>query len=403
MNSAYDCIVVGGGPAGCTTATLLAQAGWTTLLLEAEKIPRVHVGESLMPESHRTLERLGVLEQLKNSAFIRKNGIRFVSQPDNESHSFHYRDHDPRESSTTWQVERADFDKLLFDNAAQKGADCRDQSCVAEVTFAGDRACGVRIQTPKGFREVQARVIVDATGQQTFLAHQLNLRAERSGRSNVAIWGYYRNALRDEGDDAGDTIVFRTVSKRSWFWFIPLTNNVTSIGVIGDQSQLLQNRGEPAALFEDELVDCPALTERLLNAQLVGELRMLKQFSYCTTQRSGHGWVLVGDAGGFADPLCWSGVFLALKSGELAADAVDAALKQNDLSPAALGRWTPTFDNGVRWLRRLGDALHAPDFDLSQLLRDHPDLRGDLTDLLMGRVIEERAARLFETLEMTRK
>jgi len=403
MNSAYDCIVVGGGPAGCTTAALLAKAGWTTLLLEAEKTPRFHVGESLMPESHSTLERLGVLEPLKNSAFVKKNGIRFVSQPNNESQWFHYREHDPRECSTSWQVERAEFDKILFDNAAQRGADCRDQSTVTEIAFAGDAACGVRVQTPKGLREVRGRVIVDATGQQTLLARQLNLRVERSGRSNIAIWGYYRNALRDDGDDAHDTIVFRTASKRSWFWFIPLANNITSIGVIGDQGQLLQNRVEPAPVFEDELVDCPALTERLLTAELVGELRMMKQFSYCTTQRAGHSWVLVGDAGGFADPLYCSGVFLALKSGELAAEAIDAALRQNVLSPVVLGRWGAAFESGVRRLRRLGDVLHDPDFDLNQFLRDRPDLRGAFTELLMGRVFDDRAASLLKALEITRK
>jgi len=403
MNSAYDCIVVGGGPAGCATAALLAKAGWSTLLLESEKTPRLHVGESLMPAANCILERLGVLGQLQNSTFVRKNGIRFVTQPDNESHWFHFREQDPSKSSTTWQVDRAEFDKILFDNAGRKGADCRDRSPVTEVVFADDVASGVRVQTPNGLREVQGRVIVDATGQQTLLARQLNLRVERSGRSNIAIWGYYRNALRDDGDDAGDTIVFRTVSKRSWFWFIPLANNVTSIGVIGDQGQLLQNRAEAAAVFEDELVDCPALIERLLSAELVGELQMLKQFSYCTTQRAGRRWVLVGDAGGFAAPLSGSGVFLALKSGELAADEIDASLRQNDPTPAVLGRWAPTFENGVRRLRRLGDVLYAPDFDLNHFLRDHPDLRGDLTELMMGRAFDERNRRLFEALEMTRK
>jgi flavin-dependent dehydrogenase len=400
MRDSYDCIVIGGGPGGSTTAALVARSGVHTLLLERDKVPRFHVGESLMPESFWIFERLGVLERMKNSQFVRKLSVQFVNHTGKESQPFFFREHDPRECSTTWQVERADFDKMLWDNAAEKGADCVDQARVLDVLFDGERACGVRLQQgEQPPREIRARVIVDATGQQALLANRLGLRVDNPELKKAAIWGYYRNARRDPGENSGATIILHTNTKQSWFWFIPLANNVTSIGVVGDRDYLLKGRGKPAAVFEDELVQCPALTERLMDAELVSEFRTIKEFSYSTSRKAGHGWVLVGDAYGFIDPIYSSGVFLALKSGQLAADAIIEGLRKDDLSPQQLSKWSADFEKGVRWIRKLVEAFYTNEFSFGQFLRDHPQYRGNLTDLLIGRVFHPDAGRIFDDMD----
>jgi flavin-dependent dehydrogenase len=357
------------------------------------------VGESLMPETYWTLQRLGVLQQMKSSQFTKKLSVQFVSSLGKESQPFFFRDHDPRECAETWQVERADFDKLLFDNAAEKGAECRDRTRVLSVHFEDHRATGVTLQTDDGAQHrLSCRVVMDATGQQALIANALGIRDEDPRLRKAAIWGYYRNARRDEGDNGGATIIMHTRQKRSWFWFIPLSNDVTSIGVVGDRDYLIKGRGRPADVYQEELKLCPALVERLVDAQLVSEFRVAKEFSYSTRQQAGDGWVLVGDAFGFIDPIYSSGVYLALRSGELAADAVVDGLRHGDVSAGQLSSWIPAFRDGTRWIRQLVDVYYTDEFSLGHFLRDHPEHRGNLTDLLIGRVFHEGAGRIFDDL-----
>lgn len=399
MRDQYDCVVIGGGPAGSTAAAVVAESGFSTLLVERERMPRFHIGESLMPETYWTLKRLGVLEKMKSSRFTPKMSVQFVSSSGKESQPFFFRDHDPRECAETWQVERADFDKMLFDNAAEKGAECRDRTRVLSVQFDGNRATGVTLQREDGSRHpVTSRVIIDATGQQALIANALGIRVEDPHLRKMAIWGYYRNARRDAGDNGGATIIMHTREKRSWFWFIPLSDNVTSIGVVGDRDYLLKDRGRPADIYHEELDLCPALQERLVDAELVSEFRVAKEFSYSTRQQAGDGWVLVGDAFGFIDPIYSSGVYLALRSGELAADAVVAGLQHGDVSGQQLGSWISPFKDGTQWIRQLVDVYYSDEFSLGAFLRQHPEHRSNLTDLLIGRVFYDGAGRIFDDL-----
>ncbi len=399
MKDCYDCVVVGGGPAGSTAAAIVAEGGFSTLLIERERVPRFHVGESLMPETYWTLHRLGVLEKMQGSNFTPKLSVQFVSHTGRESQPFFFREHDPRECSQTWQVERADFDKLLFDNAAEKGAECRDKTRALAVHVDADRVRGLTIQGEDGqSHEISCEVVVDATGQQALIANSLGLRVDDPNLRKAAIWGYYRNARRDEGENGGATIILHTREKQSWFWFIPLSNNITSIGVVGDRDYLLKGRGRPADVFEDELVKCPALVERLADAELVSEFRVAKEFSYTTRQQAGNGWVLVGDAFGFIDPIYSSGVYFALRSGEMAADAVVEGLRRGDTSAAQLSSWVQSFKDGTRWIRQLVDVYYTDEFSLGRFLRDHPQHRGNLTDLLIGRIFHDDAGRIFDDL-----
>ena len=400
MNDTYDCLVMGAGPAGSTVAALVADAGFSTLLVEREKMPRFHVGESLMPETYWTLKRIGVLDRMRASTFVRKVSVQFVGHTGKESQPFFFQQHDSRESSQTWQVERADFDQLLFDNAAEKGADCFDQVRVLDVLFDGPQAIGIRLKDTHGrTRDVGGRVIVDATGQQALLANRLDLRVDNPKLKKAAIWSYYRAARRDPGSNGGATVIFHTKSKKSWFWFIPLRQDVTSIGVVSDNDYLLKGRAKPARVFEDELDQCPALVARLATAERTDEYRVAKEFSYHTREQAGAGWVLVGDAFGFIDPIYSSGVFFALRSGEMAADAIVEGLKQEDTSAEQLGKWSAEFRAGTTWIRKLVDAFYTDHFSFGKFVREHPEHRGNLIDLLIGRIFYDGAGKIFDDLE----
>ena len=400
MKSQYDVIVIGAGPAGSTVATLVAQAGRDVLLVDRESFPRYHIGESLMPETYWPLKRLGVLERMQQSSFVKKLSVQFVSHRGKESAPFFFPQHDPHESSQTWQVERAAFDQMLFERAAECGAATYDRTRVLEVLFDGERAVGVRLRRDgESEREVRSRVVVDATGLSAMLANRLGLRRDDPHLRKASIWSYFRGARRDTGPHGGGTIILHTQAKESWFWFIPLQEDVTSIGVVGDQSYLLKDRGPAEQVFQEELSKCPAMEERLEGAEQVDRFYAAKEFSYSTTQQAGDGWVLVGDAVGFIDPIYSSGVFFALKSGEMAADAIVEGLERDDTTATQLGKWVGDFFAGTRWIRQLVDAYYTQDFSFGRFLKSHPEHRGNLTDLLIGRIFHERAGVMFDAME----
>ncbi len=400
MKDAYDVVVIGGGPAGCTVAALVAEAGPSVLLVDRDVFPRFHIGESLMPEVYWPLKRLGLLEQMKERGFVRKLSVQFVSASGKESQPFFFPEHDPRECSRTWQVERAEFDQMMWDNAVAKGADAHDGTRVLDVLFEGERAVGVRLKRgEEEARDVRAKVVVDATGLQALLANRLGLKEDDPELKKVAIWSYFRGAARDPGDHGGGTIILHTQKRQSWFWFIPLKEDITSIGVVGDRDYLVRGRGTPEEVFEEELAICPALQRRLENAERIEKYFVAKEFSYSTRQQAGDGWVLVGDALGFIDPIYSSGVFFALKSGEMAADTIVAALREGDTSAKRLGAWTDEFFSATRWIRKLVDAYYTNGFSFGHFLKMHPEHRGNLTDLLIGRIFHPEAGEIFDEMD----
>jgi len=401
MRNEYDCVVVGAGPGGAATASTVAQQGHSTLLIERDPMPRFHVGESLMPEVYWPLEKLGLVERVKEAGFQTKNSVQFVTGGGKESEPFFFKEHDERECSITWQVERAEFDKMLYDRAQELGADCYDRTRLLDVTFDADqRVSGVRLRDPDGEeKSVRCRVLVDATGQQSFLANKWQLKEVNPELKKAAIWGYFKNAARDPGENAGATIILQTEAKDSWFWFIPQSRGITSIGCVGDIDYLLKGRGKPEEVFYQELEKCPGLKPRLQQAERVGSVRTIKEFSYWTKQHAGDGWVLVGDAFGFIDPVYSSGVYFALEMGVRAGEAIAEGLSGNDLSERQLGRWTAEFKDGAQWIRKLVNVFYSKEFSVGRFLRDHPQHRGNLTDLLIGRIFYDGAGKIFDDLE----
>jgi len=402
IRAEYDCLVIGAGPGGGTVASLVAQDGWKTLLVDRDPMPRFHIGESLMPETYWTFQRLGVLEEFRKIAFTQKYGVQFVSGDGKESQPFNFSEHDPRPSAVTWHVERADLDCLLFDTAGRWGADCRDMTRVIDFELAGapDQVHRVTVQTAEGIKQqVSARVLVDASGQQGIIANRLGLRRVDPALKKAAIWGYFADAVRNPPDQAEVTCILHTHDKQAWFWYIPLRDGRVSVGAVGDNDYMLKSGSSPEQRFQWLREHCPGVQRRLARARLTTPLRIAKEFSYTTTQRTGPGWVLVGDAYGFIDPVYSSGVYLALKSGEWAAEAIVEGLRKNDVSAQQLGGWVERFDQGVVWIRKLVHAFYCNEFSFGAFMKQHPQHRQNLTDLLVGRVFEGDPGRIFHDLD----
>jgi flavin-dependent dehydrogenase len=403
----YDCIVIGGGPSGSTAAALVADAGFRTLLLERDVEPRRKVGESLMPETYHVFKRLGVLDSMKNGPFVQKVGVQFVSSSGRESSPFLFTQHDPRECSRTWHVERAKFDPMLLDNAAAKGVEVHRGARVLEVAFEGERAIGVRLAEGEvasatgGTNDIiRAPVIVDASGQQGLLGARFKLRQPNPKFRKAAIWGHFRGSRRDVVDNGVMTVCLRTLSNRAWFWHIPLSNDVVSIGVVGDADYFFKpGGGTPDEIFAAEVADCPAMAQRLEGAEKVAGLDVVKEYSYATSRAAGDGWVLVGDSWGFIDPIYSSGVWFALKSGQLAADAIIEGLRSGDTSGAQLGKWVSDFARGTTWVRKLAEAWYCGQFRVGKFIREYPHHIGPMTDILIGRIFHPDAGRIFDDLD----
>jgi len=396
-----DVIVIGGGPAGSATATLVAKQGRSVLLLEKETFPRFRIGESFMPATYWTFLRLGILDKLKAGHFTRKHSVQFFVKDGRPTVPFYFSDADPHESSSTWQVDRGEFDQLMLDHAAESGVDVRQGAAVQEVLFEGGRAVGVRADIPgAGLSEARAKVVVDATGQAALLAKTLKLQQFDSKLKNAAVFTRYKGALRDKGRDEGATLVLHTDNEQAWFWYIPLAGDVVSVGVVGLMDYLIKGRsGDPQQILDEEVARCPALQPRLTNARQVGWMRVLRDFSYISQRIAGDGWMLVGDAFGFLDPIYSSGVLLALKGAEFTADAIGEAFLAGDFSGARLGRHGPRFVEGMEALRHLVYAFYAPEFHFKHFLERHPQCRRDLTHVLSGNVFRHPTDGLYASMD----
>ena len=390
-----DVVVIGGGPAGSTVSTLLAQQGLQVELFERETFPRFHIGESLIPETYWVLKRLNMLDKMQQSRFVKKFSVQFVNAQGKESAPFYFWDNKPHECSQTWQVVRSEFDQMLLENAREHGVTAHEGVRVMDVVFEHDRAVGVRLKD----REVRAKVVVDASGQNGLIANRLGLRVWDPILNKGAIWSYFEGAYRDTGRDEGATMVLQTPDRRGWFWYIPQHDDIVSVGVVGPFDYLFKGRGKDfEKIFDEEVERTPAVKKRIDGATRVTGFFATKDYSYRTTKASGDGWVLVGDAWGFLDPLYSSGVLLALKSGELAADAIVAGLKSGDTSGAQLGAWSADFNAGVDRMRRLVCEYYAG-FSFGKFVHKHPDLRGTITDLLIGDLFEDRVDKVWAPME----
>ena len=384
-----DVVVIGGGPAGATAATLVAQAGRKVRLFERMRFPRFHIGESLIPETYWVLKRLDMLEKMKKSAFVKKESVQFVNQHGKISEPFYFHDNRPHECSRTWQVLRSEFDTMMLENAREHGVDAQEGVRVREVIFTGQRAVGVRVQYEDGReQDVRAKVVIDASGQSALLANRFNLLVRDAKLKKGALWTYWKGAYRDTGRDEGTTIVLQTKGKKGWFWYIPLHHNIVSVGIVRSFEELFAGARDHETIYNEELENCPEVKRRVAMASRCDKFYATKDYTYKASRCSGDGWVLIGDAYGFLDPLYSSGVLLALKSGQLAADAVVEGLASGDTSAAQLGKWGPDFNKGMERMRRLV-CEYYDGFSFGRFVKANPHLKGHLTDLLIGNLFND--------------
>jgi len=386
-----DVLVIGGGPAGSTCATLLAQRGLDVQLFERERFPRFHIGESLIPKTYHVLQRLNMLPKLRGGHFVKKYSVQFVDHRGRLSEPFYFLEHNPHESSQTWQVRRSEFDHALLTNAREHGVAVHEGARVLEVLFEGDRAVGARVQPADGpERTVRATVVVDASGQSSMLIDRLNLREWDPVLKKAALWTYWKGAYRDTGRDEGATMVLQTEGKQGWFWYIPLHDDIISVGVVAAHDYLFKNREtkDYEAIYFEEVRRCPGLQPRLAKATRCDIFRAQKEYSYRARRAAGDGWVLCGDAFGFLDPLYSSGVLLALTSGAMAADAVADGIAAGNTSADQLGRWEAGYVRGMERMRRLVCAYYDG-FSFGRFVKRHPHMKGLLTDLLIGDLFKD--------------
>jgi flavin-dependent dehydrogenase len=379
-------------------STLLAKEGIRVQLFERERFPRFHIGESLIPETYWVLKQLDMLPKMQASRHQKKYSVQFVNSEGRESAPFYFWDNKPHECSQTWQVVRSEFDQLMLENAREHGVDVHEGVRVHDVLFENDRAVGIRIKDESGLRDVHAKVVVDASGQNGLLMNRLGLRLWDPILNKGAIWTYWEGAYRDSGRDEGATLVIQNGNKQGWFWYIPLHSNIVSVGVVAPFDYLFKGRTNYSQTYEEEVKLCPGVKQRVTNAKQVTGHFATKDYSYRSTKVAGDGWVLVGDAFGFLDPLYSSGVLLALKSGQLASQAIVEGLTRCDTSGAQLGKWGPVFNEGVDRMRRLVCEYYGG-FSFGKMIREYPELRGTLTDLLIGDLFHDGTDKVWGPLE----
>lgn len=400
MHSAheYDVLIIGGGPAGSTAAAVLAQHGRRVLVLEKEKFPRYHIGESLMPYCYFPLARIGVIERMQQSHFPKKYSVQFVSTNGKVSQPFYFFQHLNHEASTTWQVLRSEFDQMLLDNARAKGAQVLEETRVRELLRdSRGFVIGVRAErAANGFSEFYAPMTIDASGRDALTVARNKWRICDPKLNKIALWTYYRGAMRDPGLDEGATTVAYLPFK-GWFWYIPLPYDIVSVGIVADADYLYADTRDPETIFRREVEKNPWVKEHLAPGERVEGFRATGEYSYRSLHCAEDGVVLVGDAFAFLDPVFSSGVFLALKSGEMAGDAVNCALETGNYSAVQFYEYGAKLCKGIEAMRNLVYAFYDHEFSFRVLMDRYPHMRGDLTDCLIGNLFRD-FNQLFEAV-----
>jgi flavin-dependent dehydrogenase len=390
MSELYDAVIIGGGPAGSTVATALSQAGRRVVVLEKEKFPRFHVGESLLPYSLPILEKLGVLEKVRAAGFQKKYGAFFWN--DQTGHDtirpVVFRDAADDQHPMAYQVKRAEFDELLLRHSASCGAEVREEVRVDDVLFEGGRAVGVRATLPDGgTQEIRARVVVDASGQGAFLSRKFGNRTFDSRLKRAALFAHYEGIRWPEGHVEGDILL--PIDEGVWYWIIPFSDSTASVGAVFEPSVAKEASAPTLEGRFDWLIArsrrMPALLE---GSRRTSKVHSISDYSAYSGRMGGDGWVLAGDAATFLDPVFSTGVFLALAMGIRAAAAVDRALARHGRVDARdLARYEKESRKLVQRFRRFVYNFYDPVFFEAFCTPDPPaPMRRAVTTVLAGGV-----------------
>jgi len=337
----FDVLVIGGGPAGSTSAALLAQRGWRVLLLEKDRHPRFHIGESLLPFNVPLFEHMGLGAEIAQLGLV-KNGVDFHSPYFEAPQRFEFANAWEGAPPYAYQVRRSLFDQALFEHARNQGAQVREGHQVVGIEVAHEWVqAQIKTDTQNSY-PVRARYLVDASGRDTFMARQLKAKQKNPRHASAALYGHFEGAIRDEGAAEGNIAIYWF--EHGWMWFIPLADGTTSVGAVCSPSYLKSRDTDPTSFFLTTLQRCPKLWQRLASAKLTAEVTATGNYSYASKRMTGHRYVLVGDAYAFIDPVFSSGVYLAMSGAHFAADVVDGALRK----PNTVNRLNRTFERRVK-------------------------------------------------------
>jgi flavin-dependent dehydrogenase len=387
VNSDYETIIIGAGPAGSSAAAILAMQKHKVLVLEREKFPRYHIGESLLPFTCFPLQKIGMFEKMQKSAFVKKHSVQFVSQSGKASLPFYFSTRYEEQVAQTWQVLRSEFDQMLMDNAREKGATVLEEMTVRELLKEGERVVGVRAVDKSGtVTDYRAPITMDCSGRESFSASRNDWRIRDPQLNKIACWTYYKGAMRDPGIDEGATTV-AYVPEKGWFWYIPQHNDMLSVGVVAEGTYLMRGGvKDPKEIFHREVEQNQWIKDHLAIGQQTGPYRITGEYSFRSKYCSTDGLVLVGDAYGFLDPVFSSGVMLALKSGTMSAEVVHGCLAAKDYSASRFTEYGQMMIQGIENMRSLVYAFYDLDFSFRKLGNKYPDLLGPVTDCLSGDV-----------------
>ncbi|MDB6017531.1 MAG: Tryptophan halogenase [Pedosphaera sp.] len=356
----YDAVIIGGGPGGSSAATYLARAGKKVLLLEKERFPRFHIGESLLPYNQKIFRELGLMPALQAAGFTKKLGAQFHLGNGTKGTKFIFRRGRFTREPEAIQVERATFDHILLKHARASGAEIREGWTVGKFTNTGETVTIEARDDAGQSHTIEGSFLIDASGRGNMTGNQEGLRIIHPRLKKLAVFGHFHGVKADDGDPGGDTIIVRLVNK--WFWLIPLAKDKISVGCVMDQEEFAALKMSPAAIFDQMVQSSPLMRDRMENAKLTGVIHTTSDFSYRNRKFVGKRLLRVGDAAGFMDPIFSAGVFLAMFSGKLAAEAVQKSLAANNDGAVRLAKYEKRVHNAMQFYWEMVENYYTTPF-----------------------------------------
>lgn len=393
MTCQCDVLVVGGGPAGSTISALLAEQGWSVHVLEKDPHPRFHIGESLLPQSLPMLKKLGVLPEVEKIGII-KYGAEMISHHHGRAQMFYFAKALDASQPYAFEVKRSEFDSILIKNAAAKGAHIHEGVRAERVTFQSGKPSIVHATDRNGYPLAwETKFVVDASGRDTFLSGQVEGKQRSAKHNSAAIFGHFEGVTRLSGKDEGN--ITAAWHDHGWLWIIPFKDGTTSVGVVC-WPDYLRSRQVPLDQFlMDTLTLSPPIAQRMKGAKLLTPVYAAANFSYRRTTMSGEGYLMVGDAFAFIDPIFSSGVHLALNSAMMGADVVEAHLAGSPEYAARLRNFERTVRRGIDTFSWFIHRFTQPAFrDLFLSTTRPPKMEQAVLSLLAGDVFAQSQARL---------
>lgn len=392
-----DVVVIGGGPAGSTAATLLSDRGWDVTILDKDVHPRFHIGESLLPCNLPLFDELGVSAQLEQIGVV-KPGIDFTLPEGGHPVTFKFAEALGPVPKSAYQVRRAEFDDMLIKNAASRGVTVREGVKVVDVDLASDSHVSVEAADADGNTlSAKARFLIDASGRDTFLGRRLGTKGRIRNHESAALFAHFKGVERRSGEDAGNISIYWF--DHGWIWMIPLRDEIVSIGVVAKPAYLQSRRGAAEPFLLESLKLSRPAAARIKDAEMITPATATGNYSYMCRSNWGRNYVMVGDAFAFVDPVFSSGVYFAMRSGSMASGAVDAWLHDPKKGRAALRKQESEVRRGIRNLFWFIRRFNRPALRYMFMNpRNKMNIRPSVITLLAGEVYGN--ARIFVPLLM---